>query len=134
MKLVALLAVIALVPVAAAAGYLAHTDPAPPSMLEAIGGHLKRDAKPEPTWFYIVTKGPFRGQTADALQALAASPADLKQAPGVYVVQTCTSYSTTGRPKALLDRQIVQYCTKRRVTRAQVVKYAETLNEPVEKS
>ena len=131
MRLIALLALVVLVPLAAAGGYVAKPDR---SLDETIKASLVEDSgSTEETWLYYVTKGPLKGQTADAGMVLFSySKAALKSMgalAGKYVVASCTTYSTTGEPLELNERA-VQSCTWRTVTEKQVREHVERAGIP----
>jgi hypothetical protein len=126
MKFIAAIAALTLVPVAFAGGWALHKQPAP-TRKESISAHLKLDEGSDvEEWVFMPTKGPARGQAGDAVSALGLTP-ELKKLfgieAGVFVVRSCVTHSTSGDPKALLDRQVVQLCTNRKVTKKQVEKH-----------
>lgn len=127
MKFFALLCVIALLPIAAGGGFALKPDPG----LEAtIEGDLIEIGEPTDEWLYVVTKGPVVGQVADAgFVSQFMTPAQLKEAgaeAGIYIVRTCRLLSTTGKLESPSDPVVVNYCTQREVTKAEVLDYVKT--------
>lgn len=128
MKNLALLALVVLVPVAAGAGYAAHRQAPPPPPLtipQAIAASgLKQDpSSPSVSWLYVVTSGVLKGQETDATTVVKLPAKQLEGYPGRYIVRNCTFRSTSGRENELFDKQIVAYCTQRKVTKAAVLEH-----------
>lgn len=130
---VLLIAFVLLIPLAGAGGYVLHQE-SDPSIASVVQENLKLEAGTESdTWMYFVTKGPLKGQTADALGVLLnytkAQLVAMGATEGKYVVASCANYSTTGETLAL-NAEVVQRCTTRTVTEAEVREYAKSLAQP----
>lgn len=134
MRFIALMALVVLLPVAGAAGYFANPDPNP-TVSEAIASKLEPvPGSHSEEWVYVVTKGPLRGQSADAgYVAVGLNKAQLRAmgaTDGGFYVRDCRLYTTSGDPKSGTDANAVQSCTQREVTKEEVVKYTQSSRSP----
>jgi hypothetical protein len=113
------LVVAALIPIAYATGHVVGSagDGAPsvPEAIEAAG--LVADGPPIEAWFYVVTAGPLKGASGDAVIALTEEPPK----PGKFVRQSCEIRYDVQPP---LGKVVTNYCTFEDVTRAEVEEYA----------
>lgn len=124
MRFPVLLACVALIPVAAVAGFFAHQDP---SMDDAIGSELRQVGDPQVAYYFVVTKGQYQGQADDAGQILRTYPTEkaLKEAgapPHKWVKATCTSFTSSGHGPATLEPEVVNHCVVVEITRNQAEK------------
>jgi hypothetical protein len=134
-QFIATLAAIAVIPFAAAGGFVANTDPAPRTVAEAAAEDLKAVAEgASEEWLYIVTAGPLKGQEAEAFfVALNMNDEQLAKAgatKGGFYVRKCQLYTSSGDIAVATDAEIVNRCTQRIVTRAAVLEQAKSLESP----
>jgi hypothetical protein len=130
-QFIATLAAIAVIPFAAAGGFVANTDPAPRTVAEAAAEDLKAVAEgASEEWLYIVTAGPLKGQEAEAFfVALNMNDEQLAKAgatKGGFYVRKCQLYTTSGKVVVANDPEVVNVCTQRSVTRAEVKEQAKS--------
>ena len=85
-------------------------------------------------WIFLVTSGPMKNMSGDAEWAASLSEAQLALATqgggGIYQRQRCNFYSSSGDPQSFVDAETAVYCTRERVTRAQVLDYFKKLRAP----
>ena len=139
----AILAVLVLLPVAVAVGYVAHQDPAPLAFdaylldqqnVKHVAGQDTDD------WVAMAATGPNKGGAIDLLEAMSFYPShealeQSAQGKVVYVERKCVFYSTTGKKNAAVgDKTLVQRCTQTVHTRKQAENYMVTLLAPEPKS
>src|SRR5574338_1308478 len=131
MKFVAVLAALALVPVAAVAGYFAHQDPALPSFgVYAVKQLSVKHVPGQDTddWLAVAVSGPNKGGAMDLFQALATYPTHelLEQsAQGTvkYVEFKCQNYSTNASKHLYTARTGVRRCQSIQKSRKQAEQY-----------
>ena len=136
MKFVFLLAAIALIPIAAVAGFFAHRDPAPPGFGPYIASefgvrHLAGQDVDD--WLAVAVTGPNKGGAMDLMQAYVTYPnhAALEasaQGKVKYVEMKCLNYSN-GTDKTLLYTAptVIRRCTSIAKTRKQADAYISNL-------
>lgn len=123
MKFVALLAALSLIPIAAAAGFMAQPGcPAPKPLIldQALAQTLTPVGQPQITYVYVVTRGRLRGQTGDPTYVSRQSKAQLAKLgvlAGQYARVVCQVYDTNGEKFVSLSSSAVQYCKRTVVTK-----------------
>lgn len=120
MRFLAALALIALVPIAAAGGYLANTDPAEPTIKELVGKRLLSDGTADDVYLFVVTKP--TPAVFGAEQALPYPDSYFKDNGAKewkWLKANCGNYSTSGNPESVDDAEVLSYCTQKQVTRKQ---------------
>lgn len=132
--LAALIASVALLPVAVAVGYVSNPDPDPLTVKQTIDRDLKlRPGGDFEEWLFVVTKGQRKGEVTGAEYVISWTRKELREAgvlEGRYVVRSCALHTTSGDDTMATDPTIVSYCTQRHVTREQVRKHLESAARP----
>lgn len=105
------------------------------TLKERIEGILVEDSHTaQDNWIFLVTSGPMKNMSGDAEWAASLSKAELAAATqgggGIYQRQRCNFYSSSGNPQSFVDAETAVYCTRERVTRAQVLDYFKKLRTP----
>lgn len=139
-KILALAALVC-VPVAAAAGYVAHQDPAPPPFGQYVAEQLgvkHVTGQDSDDWLAVAVSGPNKGGSMDVAMALAAYPThkDLErsaQGKVEYVELKCANYGTGGKV-SFSSKRAVRSCTSEKRTRKQAENYMRSLLAPEPKS
>lgn len=142
MRTILALVAIVCVPIAAAAGYAAHRDPAPPPfgqyLLEQQNvKHVTGQDADE--WLAVAVTGPNKGGSVDVFTALASYPThgDLErsaQGKVVYVEMKCENYATGGTKNLYAAENVVRKCTSERRTRKEAEAYMRSLLQAEPKS
>src|SRR5574338_1632733 len=135
MKFVAVLAALALVPVAAVAGYFAHQDPAlPPFGVYAAKQLSVKHVPGQDTddWLVVAVSGPNKGGAMDLFQALATYPThkaleQSAQGKVKYVEFKCQNYSTNAAKQLYTARTVIRKCQSIQKSRKQAEKYMVSL-------
>ena len=128
MKFVAVLAAVALIPIAAVAGYMANPDPAPPKPLtldQALARDLKPVGEPQITYVYVVTEGKLKGQTGDPVYVATQTQEQLAAQgalAGQYVRMVCQLFTAEGGDYISLSSSAAQYCKRTVVTKARALR------------
>ena len=128
MKFIALLAAVALIPVAAVGGYMANPDPAPPLPLtldQALAQTLTPVGQPEITYVFVATRGKLRGQTADPAYVSVMTKKQLRAQgvlAGQYIRMVCQLYTAEGGFYISLSSSAASYCKRTVVTKARALK------------
>lgn len=121
-----MLALVALIPAVGAGAYTLNGDPPEPSVQAVLADRLV-EADDTTSYYFVVTKGPYKGDVNDAAQILTLYPTakSLREhgaPPHKWVQARCVTYGTTGSRYSSLERESVQHCTTKEVTLAQVRK------------
>ena len=134
MKYLALAALVC-VPLAAATGYVAHQNPAPPAFGQYLvdqmnGQHVAGQDSDD--WLAVAVTGPNKGGSMDLFQALAIFPthAALEQSAQGKVAY----YATDGSKLTYASERVVRSCTSEKRTRKEAEDYMMTLLAPEPKS
>jgi len=133
------LAALAAVPVAAAAGYLAHQEPGlPPFDTYALQQfHVAPTGGVDDTWQAVPITGPYVGNPVDAAQivvALGTKQAVEQAAQGkvIYLETKCVTYSTS--EDLTKSPVLIRKCAQTKHTFKQAMDYALGLLAPEPKS
>lgn len=138
----AVLAVLVLLPVAVAVGYIANPDPAPPAFGEYLlseQGVKHVPGQDSDDWLAVAVTGPNKGGAMDLFQALATYPThealeQSAQGKVAYYEMKCQNYSTGGSKQAYSSPNLVRKCTSEKRTRKQAEDYMVSLIAPEPKS
>lgn len=123
MRFIVLLALVALVPVAAGAGYVAG-QPDKPTVLEELRSALLLDEESGDMFVFAATAGTMKGTVVPAEQAVSYTDTQLRELGAkrwLWVKAHCWNFSTSGDPEAQDDKQTVTYCERKVVTRKQAL-------------
>ena len=142
MKFAITLVALALIPIAAIGGYLAHREPAPPAFGPYVASELGvRHLTGQDTddWLVVVVSGPQKGGAMDLAQALSIFPTHkvMEQSAGgkvKYVELKCADYSSGAKDMPYTAPTLVRKCNSYMKTRKQAVKYMMDLLQPEPKS
>ena len=133
------LAALAAVPVAAAVGYLAHTEPSLPKFdayaLQQF--HVSPTGGVDDTWQAVPVTGPYVGNPVDAAEivvALGSKKAVENAAQGkvIYLETKCTTYSAS--EDLTKSPVLIRKCSQTKRTFKQAMDYALGLLAPEPKS
>lgn len=136
------LAALACVPIAAAAGYVAHQDPAAPPFGQYVADQLavKHVAGGDTDdWLAVAVSGPNKGGSMNVIDALSyfRTHKDLEQsAQGkvAYYEVKCANYTTGGKTATYTSARVVRSCNSVKRTRKQAEEYMTSLLAPEPKS
>lgn len=134
----ALLATVAVIPLAAVMGYLAAPDPPPPSppapvasVSTALHAHLKEVSGASQTlWWWVPGPGSTSTDAQEAQLMISATPANWKAVEALgyhrkgsrYIKATCSTWNDTGKsdPFTVGAVEAAQYCRMEVVSAAKV--------------
>ena len=140
MKFAALLGAIALIPVAAVAGYLAHQQPTPKFSDMALQMDIQHvPGQDSDDWIAVAVTGPNKGGAMDVLQALSIYPthgALEASARGKvkYYELSCQNYTTGASKNPYSAKDLIRKCSSAVKSRKQAEDYMVSLIAPPEKS
>lgn len=140
MKFAALLAAIALIPIAGFAGYALNGDPEPSFGSYALHEGIKHvPGQDSDDWMAVAVSGPNKGGAMDVFQALASYPTheDLErsaQGKVKYYELKCQNYSSGGAKFLYTAPRVIRNCVSLEKTRKQAEDYMLSLMAPEPKS
>lgn len=143
MKLAAFLGAIALIPVAAALGWVTKPKPGLPTFGQYVtrADNVKHvPGNDSDDWLAEAVTGPNKGGAMNVTTALSIYPTHkaLEQSAHgkvVYVEMRCSNYTTTAKRKlSPADKVLIRRCTQTVRTRRQAEKYMMSLLAPKVKS
>src|SRR6187551_2376863 len=140
MRFAALLAAIALIPVAGVAGYAMNKDPEPSFSSYVVSQGIRHvPGQDSDDWIAVAVTGPNKGGAMDVFQALSIfrTQGDLErsaQGKVKYYELKCQHYSTGGTKDLYTAARVIRNCVSLHKTRKQVEKYMVSLLQPEPKS